>query len=249
MDKVDNFPIKVPYTTNPGMERYWDRPFNINPDPGVIQQKHIELERWKTELYGETDKCRTNDLIKIAAETCCVRPSSNIVDFAIQFEEDVAIIHRGILSAICFCFPSSWRPSQRLGIPLSQIHQAVADGQLLVRASNRIAETMAANGSFRRYVWTISNSGDLNQHPQNKSTAIPQSLNDLYFRTETQTTVPLGDGVSSLFFVRVKTCPLLDVWDRLGQTIIESVDSMTDTVLDYKNLREVKKIINLYRHV
>ena len=243
MVRVDNFPIKIPYTTNPGMQRHSGTLFNKTTSSQIINQKKIELSKWARDLYGENDACIENNLIQRAAEFCQVESSTNIVDLALQFEEDIAILHRGVLAAICFCFPSSWIPKERLGWPLSAIHEAVADGDLLVRSSSRIAETMATNGPFRRYVWTISNSGNLNQHPQNKSTAIPQSLNDLYFRTETQTTVPLGDGVSSLFFVRVETCPLLDVWDNLGKDIIESVNSMSDAVLDYKNLREIKKLL------
>lgn len=243
MDKVDNF-VRIPYTTNPGMQRYTGIPFRQNPNLDVIKQKHQELDRWGQDLYGENDACIENRLVQRAAEVCQINAVDNVVDLALQFEEDVAIMHRGVLAAICFCFPSSWIPRTRVGQPLSAIHEAVADGELLVRSSSRIAETMAINGPFRRSVWTISNSGDLNQHPQNKSDLVPQSISDLYFRTEIQTTMPLGDGVSSMFFVRVQTCPLSDVWPDLGDNILASINSMTDAVLDYKNLRGIKNLLN-----
>lgn len=241
---MKNFEIRVPYTTKPNMQRHSGAPFVINPAQSIIRQKKIEIDRWSQDLYGESDACIENQLVQRAAELCQVNIVDNIVDLALQFEEDVAIIHRGVLAAICFCFPSSWIPRTRVGYPLSTIHEAVADGELLVRSSSRIAETMASNGPFRRSVWTISNCGDLNQHPQNKSDFVPRSMSDLYFRTETQTTLPLGDNVSSLFFVKVQTCPLSEVWPELGDSILASINSMTDAVLDYKNLRGIKNLLN-----
>lgn len=244
MVKVDKDLIQIPYTTRPSMRRYTGPIFSPVPDPAVLKQKQIELAKWGQDLYGENDASIENQLIRRAAEFCNVNPVDSIVDLALQFEEDLAIIHQGVLAAICFCFPSSWIPAKRLNWPLSSIHEAVADGELLVRSSSRIAETMATNGPFRRFVWTISNSSNLNQHPQNKSDLIPQSMTDLYFRTEIQTTIPLGDGVSSMFFVRVQTCPLSSVWANLGNNILASINSMTEAVLDYKNLRGIKNLLN-----
>lgn len=244
MDRVDNNLIKIPYTTNPNMQRHTGIPFIQTPDPVIIKQKQYELNIWGNDLYGENDDCVENRLVQRAAELCRVNIVNNIVDLALQFEEDLAIIHQGVLAGICFCFPSSWIPKTRISWPLSEIHKAVADGEILVRSSSRIAETMATNGPFRRWVWTISNSPELNQHPNNKSNQIPKLMTDLYFRTEMQTTMPIGDGVSSLFFVKVETVPLLNVWSQLGSKIKSSINSMSDAVLDYKNLRDIKKMIN-----
>ena len=226
------------------MNRHSGPVFSNPPNDQILKQKQFELARWASDLYGTADIAAELNLIQRAAKITNVTSADNIVDLALQFEEDIAIIHRGVLAAICFCFPSSWIPSSRIGLPLSIIHQAVADGDLLVRASNRIAETIAQSGPYRRYVWTISNSSDLNQHPENKKSTEPQSVDDLYFRTEIQTTLPLGDGVSSLFFVRVEVIPLRQIWDTRAADIIGSINSMSETVLEYKNLTQIKNILN-----
>lgn len=225
------------------MRPYTGMIFNPQPSAQVIAHKRHQLSVWKQDLYGSTDDCSQLGLVNLAAELCGLEPTDDIQNLALQIEEDVAIIHQGVLAAICFCSPSSWIPGQRIGQRLATIHQHVADSELLVRASDRISHAMATGGPFGRHVWTITNSGDLNQHPSNKSKSIPESLNDLYFRTETQTTMSMGNGLSSLFFVRVQTCPLLTVWDNLGRDIIDSVESMSDSVLDYKNLRQVKNLL------
>jgi hypothetical protein len=73
----------------------------------------------------------------------------------------------------------------------------------------------------------------------------PQSIHDLYFRTETQTTVGIGGDIC-LFFVKVEMHPLLQVWDdpEKRTLIVDSIHSMSEAVLDYKNLVHIKKIIN-----
>jgi hypothetical protein len=102
-------------------------------------------------------------------------------------------------------------------------------------------------GSFRRYVWTITNSPRLSQHPSHKNANIPVTIEDLYDRVETQTTLPLPSttGRSSLFLVKVEVCPLSHFWSNLEerQTLYDSIFSMSEAVLEYKNLRTIKTIL------
>lgn len=231
--------IRVPYTTAPNMVCNIGAVYNKNPDPAKIQAKTTEILRFGQDLYGNN----APHLVGRACEHLGLPCTESIEHFAMNFEEDVAIVSDGRLEAICFCFPSSWIPRTRLGWALGDIHRHVADSDRLTEASVRIAQAMATRPSFRRYVWTISNSGDLSQHPDRKDPKVPQRLEDLYFRCETQTTEPLGDGRSSLFFVGVDTCPLIDIWDEHSGLIKESVGTMTDAVLDYKNLRHIKNLL------
>lgn len=241
-----DFPVRVPYTTAPNMVRNTGAIFNQQPRLDYIRQKHQELNKRGNDLWAELPGASL--LIQNATQQLGLVETSSIVNFALQVEEDVAVMFHGRLVAICFCFPSSWVPKERIGMTLTDIHQPVADGDRLRAMSQRIAETMAdpAQGSFRRHVWTISNSGELSQHPANKSVAVPADINDLWFRLETQTTVPLGDGESSVFFVRVETEPLSTFWNNPEQreTLLASINSMTDGVLEYKNLHHIKTLLN-----
>lgn len=240
------FPVRVPYTTAPNMVRNTSTVVNPEPRQDYIRQKHHELNLRGNDLWAELPGASL--LIRQATNQLGLVETSSIVNFALQIEEDVAVMHHGRLVAICFCFPSSWIPHERIGMLLTNIHDPVADGDRLRQMSQRIAKTMAdpAQGSFRRHVWTISNSGELSQHPANKSTLVPQGIQDLWFRLETQTTMPLGDGESSVFFVRVETEPLAVIWDNQEKrnTLLNSVNSMTDAVLEYKNLHHIKEILN-----
>ena len=242
------FPVKVPYSTAPNMVRNTGEVFKRKPDRRVLEQKRQELIRHGKDLYAQTDLAANLRLGSRALEYLGLPCWYGLQQLAMSIEEDMAIMHKGRLETIVFCFPSSWIPRERIGQTLADIHGPVADGDKLRTMSQRIAETMAdpEQGSFRRHVWTISNSGALSQHPANKSDLVPQSIQDLWFRLETQTTAPLGDGVSSLFFVRVETEPLSVIWNdaERRQILLDSVNSMTDAVLTYKNLHHIKEILN-----
>ena len=240
--------VKIPYTTRPYMVRNIGDVFNNNPDNFYRQQKEQQLKLFDSDLYGYTDSARSMNLVRRAATYLGKPPTDSIVDFALNFEEDIAILHNGILSSICFCFPSSWIPKTRIGLKLNEIHEPVADGDSLRQVGDKLAKTMAdpLMGSFKRYVWTVttvpslSNHPNINQHYQEDGI----DFNTLYFRTETQTTLALPDGMTSLFFVRVAVCPLKEVWLDHSSLILDGINSMTDNVLRYKNLNEIKNYLN-----
>lgn len=227
--------VKVPYTTGPNMVRNTGPVFISPPNQKIIQDKKIQLELYGTDLWAQTD----SSIVRKAAEYCNVY-TDNIVDLALRLEEDVAIMYQGKLSAICFCFPSGFKPAERVGMMLGDIHKPVADGELLVRASPGIARVMTEQPSFRRYVWTVTNNPNLSNHPNERIQQIPRTINDLYFRWETQTTARV-DNNTSLFFVHVNVVPLREVWNH---KILDSINTMSDSVLEYKNLHEIKKLLN-----
>lgn len=227
--------VKTPYTTGPNMIRNTGPVFIAPPSQEIIKQKRHELEKYSTDLWAQND----NKVVERAAKYCGVY-TDNIVDLALRLEEDVAVMHQGKLAAICFCFPSGFKPAERVGMMLGDIHKPVADGEMLVRASPGIARVMTEQPSFRRWVWTVTNNPNLSNHPNEKINAIPQSIDDLYFRWETQTTARV-DNDTSLFFVHVNVVPLREVWN---QKILDSINSMSDAVLTYKNLHHTKELLN-----
>ena len=232
--------VKVPYTTGPNMIRNVGPVFNQHPSQDIIRLKKQELEKFNKDLWAQQPDLEK--IIEKAAQHCNVY-SDQIVDLALRLEEDVAVMHQGKLAAICFCFPSSFIPSERVGLHLSDIHKPVADGHQLVKSSSSIARVMCEQPSFRRWVWTITNNPNLSNHPLTKLSSIPSSIDDLYFRVETQTTAAVDEN-TSLFFVKVDVVPLREVWCR---QISESLDSMSDAVLTYKNLHHIKELLKTYR--
>ena len=229
--------VKVPYTTGPNMVRNTGPVFISPADQGILRQKKNEIERYGSDLCGQRPD--SESIVAKAALYCSVY-SGEILDLALRLEEDVAVMHRGELAAICFCFPSGFIPSSRVGMSLADIHLPVADSGMLVKSSPGIARVMCEQPSFIRHVWTITVNPDLSNHPDNSKDILPRSLEDLYFRYETQTTA-MVDIETSLFFVKVDVVPLVEV---INDRIIESVNSMSESVLTYKNLHGIKALLN-----
>jgi hypothetical protein len=231
--------VKVPYTTGPNMVRNTGPVFISPPNREIIKKKQQEIDKYGSDLYGQ--EAGLEKVIAKAAEYCNVY-SDNILDLALRLEEDVAVMYQGRLAAICFCFPSGFKPSERVSMALGDIHKPVADGDLLIKASPGIARVMTEQPSFRRHVWTVTNNPHLSNHPNTRIDSIPLSIDDLYFRWETQTTARV-DSETSLFFVKVDVVPLREVWNH---QILDSINSMTDAVLTYKNLHNIKKLLNTF---
>ncbi len=240
--------IKVPYTTQPRMVRNIGDIFIQEPSEDIILRKYMQLKKFSSDLYGETIDSVSNQLIRRACSRLNKPITGDIIDFGMYFEEDVAIMHKGILSAICFCFPSNWVPREGLGKTLAELHAPVADGDVLRRMSPKLSTTMADSslGSFLRYVWTITKVPNLSCHPdivqQYKSESV--DFNSLYFRVEKQTTMPFSDNNTSLFFVNVEVVPLSKVWYNYKDLIKQSLNSMSESIIEYKNLKEIKTVLS-----
>lgn len=231
--------IQIPYTTAPSMKLNTGAVFISGPDQNIIKQKRLELEKFGNDLHQQLDG--SNKIISQAAEFCNVY-TDNIVDLALRLEEDVAVMHKGILQAICFCFPSGFIPKTKIGLDLKSIHIPVADNKNLLRASDGIARVMTEKDSFIRHVWTITTNSNLSNHPSNKQYIEINSIDQLYFRHELQTTARVDD-YTSLFFVRVSVRPLAKVYCK---KILDSINSMSDAVLRYKDLQDIKIFLNNY---
>ena len=194
--------------------------------------------KYGEDLYGQTEKYKNSDLNQKVSQTLGLKATESLFETATQIEEDLAVMHNGNLEAICFCFPSGWTPGSELKADLSKLHQPVADNDLLLKSSEKLSQHMNKQ-TIRRWVWNVTTIPGLSNHPSEERPLL-NNFENLYFRLETQISTPL-DEFSSLFLVKVDVVPLRDVWDEI---ILESINSMSENVIKYKNLSEIKKFLN-----
>ena len=235
------FPVKVPYTVGPDIVKYEGPAFNVHPDPAYLLEKKKELEVNEHQICGSI----STDYLHHLNAFCGFDLSTALPQICTQLEEDIAVLKDGFLQSIGFCFPSGFYPTQKLGLSFFDMHLPVGDGETLRRSSEKVSALISKKDAmFRRYVWTLTSLPSLSQLPI-YTKPVPQTIDDLYFRTETQTTVGI-DGSICLFFVKVDMHPLQQVWDDVGkrQSIIDSINSMSDAVIAYKNLVQIKSIVN-----
>lgn len=236
------FPVKVPYTVVADMIKYEGKAFNPKPDPFYLEQKKIELARFGRDLCSTVQD--GSEFVMALARHCHLPATNLIQDLVVQLEEDLAILHQGRLKSIGFCFPSGFVPAEKTGQDFFHLHAPVADGERLRGASEKVSALISRkDASFRRYVWTISSLGGLSQHPAIPR-PVPHQVSDLWFRTETQTTIGIGND-TTLFFVKVEMHPLSILWEQTDKRFLikESIASMSEAVLSYKNLHQIKPII------
>jgi hypothetical protein len=104
---------------------------------------------------------------------------------------------------------------------------------------------MTSGQSYHRYTWGISSLDGYSNHPLYEKPDF-DSLDNLTFRVEHERTVTITEGTTAAFLIHVDTYPLEDVlkWDY--GLIKGAVDSMSASVLEYKNLKKVKELLSEY---
>lgn len=237
------FPVKAPYTVSADIVKYSGDAFNRHPDPSYLLQKKHELDTIGHDLAATADDAIP--LVQMMGEYCGLNNLTDIRSIALTCEEDLAILHKGKLVSICFCFPSGFVPARKLGESFFGLHLPVADGDNLRASSEKVAAIISRDGAlFRRHVWTVTSLPGLSQHPAYQRPAAT-TIDDLCFRTESQTTVGIAGDIC-LFFVKVDMHPLSMVWEDQSKRalLLESINSMTASTLEYKNLHAVKAILN-----
>ena len=230
--------IKVPFSNNPSMQKYDGPLFNPNPEEKYISEKHLQIKKYGKDLFGQTEQYGSSDLYKKVSQTLGLVEKESLLETAMKVEEDLAVMHNGKLEAICFCFPSGWIPGRELKADLSKLHLPVADNDLLLKSSEKLSQHMNKQ-IIRRWVWNVTTIPGLSNHPSEERPLL-SDFENLYFRLETQISTPL-DEFSSLFIVKVDVISLTEIWDEL---ILESINSMSDNIIKYKNLSEIKKFLN-----
>ena len=220
------------------MQKYSGDLINKSPRSKYIEEKINQLSLRESELCGETELFQKLQLLDKVSTLLEMGKYKTIKDLSTEIEEDIAVMHKGRLEAISFCFPSGWIPTEALGQDFAFLHEPVADNDLLIKSSHKLSKYMC-NHTIQRWVWNVTTIEDLSNHP---TTNRPQLTNfdDLYFRLETQISAPV-DADTSLFLVLVEVFPLNEVWNI---SILKSINSMSESILEYKNLIEIKKYLN-----
>ena len=218
--------------------------------------------------YDQTSRTTGPFDVKNASVMPFCASSDNTAHLALRFEEDLAILdgEAGTLPWLCVCVPSHWAPEDKLGLSLAAVHAPVADGAALQSAATQLVRLVTGGEVWQRWVWTITPSGRYDQHPRRTvrapwpeatyTAADPAAsagadpahfARQCWLRVERQRFLPVRapDGTlrrQAIFAIRVMLQPLPEAVQTRAQAqrLHDSLASMTDAVLDYKNLRAAR---------
>ena len=238
--------VQIPYTTSPRFT-----PIDSVKFKDYLQEAFEErLNEYNTllgDMSFESDLAVEKKLVKKTSEAMNLSdcPFLDIIEMGLEIPDDVIIMYKGKVEAAFVAMASSWNPRTVQGKTLAEVHQPVADNEMLVRASDGIWRSMTSGKSFHRHVWGISPLKSLSNHPRHKKPEI-KNLDDLYFRIEHERTLTVDEDTAA-FFIDVEVLPLKTIFhlkNEYRDLIKDSINSMSENLLAYKNLEEVKEMIN-----
>jgi hypothetical protein len=236
--------VQTPYTTSPRFT-----PIDFVEFKEYLQddfeERLIEYNTLMGDMSFESETAENLKLVKKTSEVMNIEPFNDIIEMGLEIPDDVIIMYKGKVEAAFVAMASSWNPRTVQGKTLEEVHQPVADNEMLLKASDGIWRSMTSGKSFHRHVWGISPLKKLSNHPRHKKPEF-KSLNDLYFRIEHERTLTV-DKDTAAFFIDVEVISLSTIFQlkhEYRDLIKESINSMSENILAYKNLEEVKEMIN-----
>ncbi len=153
-----------------------------------------------------------------------------------------------LLRAAAVCFPSSWRPEEKLGLPVWKIHSAVPTlNETLGAQIDRFLNAIEPGASWERANWGISASPERCQHPARHLPGLAAPLEEraVWVRVEHQVFYRLPGTGGLLFGIRLENIPLkavmADAAARRG--LCRALRTMPDEVARYKGLHEAREAL------
>jgi heme-dependent oxidative N-demethylase alpha subunit-like protein len=121
-------------------------------------------------------------------------------------------VHRLIGGVVCF--PSSWALQEKLGRPMTEVHDLVPGlNDALGRQIEMFLAKQIPGAVWRRENWGLSRDAELNHHPSRPRRRLDATITaaDVWIRLEHQLLLKLPRSGSVLFGIRVEPVPLSNV--------------------------------------
>ena len=268
------FPVEAPYQVKPDLQKLGDKPLVIVDEHWAswVRQKRDQIQGGRMPLVGAGVTSAALSRIRALLTQSFIerlpngplgtdgafrwlgdfRPKSDLAflsaltlslqeDFAVMVPDEEGTLRAQILSVY---FASGWSPEEKLGQSMATIHEPVAENQALIRSTAAMSQAMLNKGPFVRSVWTLAGSDALARAPGEDTMGSVNKLEDLWFRSERQVTVPLA-GEASLFLIRVDVRPLVQMIQAPGhRAVLEAaLRSMSPEVLRYKSIERAARLI------
>lgn len=136
------------------------------------------------------------------------------------------------------CFPSRWLLSEKLGRPMTIIHDPVPDyDDALARRVNRIFEIVDEDRPMVRVNWLVHADPELFL-PLGRETKLnlppPRSSGELYLRTERQTLVRLPQSRAVAFGIKTSVTPIERLSADEAAGLYHAIGDEDDEVLKYR---------------
>jgi hypothetical protein len=159
---------------------------------------------------------------------------------ALQVQEDLIVLVRSEVAwrfgAGVVCFPSHWVPSEKLGLPMTEVHKPVPHyNEELAQRVDRFLDQLAPGRNAWRRNWMIHASPQLHvPRPAAIGGSVPPQ--DLWLRSERQVLWALPTTGGILFTIRTQQCPLKALVMRpdVASSLASSLRSAPNSLRAYR---------------
>jgi dimethylamine monooxygenase subunit A len=171
-----------------------------------------------------------------------------LVRAALAVQDDLAVMERvdgqWVLSAGVVCFPSTWRLSDKAGLPLAGIHEHVPHYPAeLSDKVDRFHDRLTVDKPAWRRNWSIVTTPELHLPSRDDTPPLDGPIapdgSPVWLRSERQTLrrMPVTDAI--LFTIRVQLAPLGVLLDRpdLAARMLATIESWDAERMGYKSER------------
>lgn len=238
-----------------------DKVFVAEPQTRAAQQEVLDLlVAHLTERFPETYRLEGGRCLVAGTDRAIdiANPGDNPLIAASKLvQEDLILMRQGEdgwrLAAGSLCFPSSWKLTEKFGLPIHHIHGPVpgfGPGTRMAELIARMFDKLAV--LVERFNWSIQANGDL-YHPLSDRQRIVRSAKThstfadadaagrAFIRVERQTLRKLPVSGDILFTIRIYLDPLAvlarhDDRARLAASFTDQLMSLDRDQLDYKGL-------------
>jgi hypothetical protein len=159
---------------------------------------------------------------------------------ALQVQEDLVVLirseHTWRFGAGVVCFPSHWVPSEKLGLPITDVHEPVPHyKEELAQRVDRFLDHLAPGKNAWRRNWMIHASPQLHV-PRPPALDGHVQSGDLWLRSERQVLWALPATGGILFTIRTQQIPLRALVTRpdVASSMASSLRSAPDSLRAYR---------------
>ena len=180
-------------------------------------------------------------------------PSMDCRELALLWEQDFLVLladaqGKEVFQAGVVCFPSSWRPEEKVGLPIYAIHSPVPTlNERLGEQIDKFIAGIKPDTVWERVNWGLSRSAELNQHPDCEIPRLepPFNLNQVWVRREDQVLFRLPKTRALIFGINVFNISVGEVAsDKEGRAgLRRAIETMPEEIAEYKNLLKSREYL------
>ena len=172
-------------------------------------------------------------------------------ELGLHWQQDFIVLltdNRGkeVFQAGVVCFPSSWRPEEKIGLPVYEIHSPVPTlNKRLGEQIDKFLRAIEPGVAWERLNWGLSRSPELNQHPECEIPPLkpPYDLDEVWVRREDQVLFRLPKTEALIFGINVLNISVAEIAaDKDGRNGLRmAVETMPDKIAKYKNIQDSRE--------